>query len=226
MLNIGLITARGGSKGIPRKNIVLLNNRPLISWTIDEALNSESIDLVFVSTDDAEISAVSKLSGANVIDRPPSLAKDTSRSEDAILHAIDSLKNIQLFPDVITLLQPTSPLRKAYHIDEAVREYRNKGAQLVVSVCEPVHSPIKSYVKTDTGELKGLYTDDAPYQPRQYLPTVYQPNGALYVINTESFLQNKGFPRSGVYPYLMRAEESIDIDSYADLLEIEKVLRN
>lgn len=224
-MKVALITARGGSKGLPRKNVLPLNGKPLISWTIDAALESQNIDFVYVSTDDDEIRNVSKASGAKCIDRPKELATDTASSEEVVVHAIKYFKSIDLPVKVIILLQPTSPLRTASNIDDALEIFNRRDAEFVLSVFQPAHTPVKAYIANEQGELKGLYNEDAPYMRRQDLPTAYQPNGAIYIFNSESFMINQRFPRTKVFPYVMSEQDSIDVDTLDDLIEIEKILR-
>lgn len=224
-MKVALITARGGSKGLPRKNILPLNGKPLINWTIDAALQSKNIDSVYVSTDDVEIKKVSVENGAHCIDRPQELATDTTSSEEVVLHAIEYFKKINLPVDQIILLQPTSPLRTSKNIDDALEVFKCKSAQFVLSVYKPSQTPVKAYIANEYGELKGLYSDEAPYMRRQDLPTAFQPNGAIYIFNCEPFSRNKGFPRTRVFPYVMTEQDSIDVDTLDDLKKIEKNIK-
>ncbi len=222
---VALITARGGSKGLPRKNILPLNGLPLISWTINAALESNCIETVYVSTDDAEIKLVSEKNGATCIDRPAELASDTSSSEDVVLHAIEYFNNLNISVKTIILLQPTSPMRTSQHIDEAFRVFTIQQANLVLSVFEPSHTPIKAYLLNESGELNGLYSDSAPYSRRQDLPSAYQPNGAIYIFDSKTFIEKKHFPRTKVFPYFMDEKYSGDVDTLNDLLNIEKLIK-
>jgi CMP-N-acetylneuraminic acid synthetase len=224
-LNVALITARGGSKGLPRKNILPINGAPLISWTIDASLKANSINRVFVSTDDAEIAQISLKFGAEVIDRPEAISGDFSTSEDAVLHAINSLKGIGVNVRKICLLQPTSPLRKSSHIDKAFDVLSNKKCKGVVSVFESRYNAAKAYKISKDGTISGLLFSDAPYTPRQQLPNAYFPNGAIYLFTAESFLENNTLPRNNVYPLLMQEDESVDIDSLQDLKQAELLMK-
>ncbi|AXY02661.1 acylneuraminate cytidylyltransferase family protein [Vibrio alfacsensis] len=221
---VALILARGGSKGLPRKNILPLNGKPVISWTIEAALQCPQVGRVFVSTDDSEIATTSISLGAEIIDRPPALALDTSSSIDALSHAIDWLELNNIQSEYLVLLQPTSPLRNAVHLQESLHLYTVKNADLVISVFEPSHTPIKSYIEREDGSLAGLYSDDAPYTRRQDLPRAFQPNGAIYAFSKNAFKLNNRFPQSNVYPYLMSECDSLDIDTLDDLLAVEKVM--
>jgi CMP-N,N'-diacetyllegionaminic acid synthase len=224
-MKIALITARGGSKGLLRKNVLPLNGNPLISWTIQAALQSHCIEKVYVSTDDAEISSVSKLYGAEVIDRPSEFAADSSSSEVVIEHAIMYLEEQGYDIEIIVLLQPTSPLRTSQHIGDAFELYKQTNANIVISVFEPEHTPIKAYVEQADGSMRGIYSDDAPYKRRQDLPRSFQPNGAIYMFDVQSFKKLNRMPRDKVYPFVMRTNESTDIDTFEDLERVEKYLK-
>ncbi|WP_299016317.1 acylneuraminate cytidylyltransferase family protein [uncultured Photobacterium sp.] len=222
---VAIITARGGSKGLPRKNILPLKGTPLIGWTINAALESNCVDLVYVTTDDEEIASVSKQCGASVIPRPAELAQDTMSSEPVIQHAIEWLASQDIHPDSFALLQPTSPLRTSKHIDEAFHFFQESNAQCVISVFEPSHTPIKAYVETQNGTITGLYGADAPYTRRQDLPRAFQPNGALYIFDRESFMCEAQIPRENVFPYIMSESDSADIDTQEDLNRVEQLLK-
>jgi CMP-N-acetylneuraminic acid synthetase len=224
-MKIALITARGGSKGLPRKNILPLNGIPLIGWTIKAALDVTQIDRVFVSTEDSEIAKVSQELGAEVIPRPLELASDTASSEVVIEHAIEYLTKESISFDTFILLQPTSPLRTADHINSAITIYDDKNANVVLSVFEPSHTPIKAYIETGKGEITGLFSPEAPYSRRQDLPKAFQPNGAIYVFNVNKFLEEKKFPKERVFPFVMTEQESADIDTQEDLHNVEKSIK-
>lgn len=223
---VALITARGGSKGLLRKNVLPLHGIPLIGWTIKAAQGCSYISKVFVSTDDYEIAKISEDLGALVINRPEELATDTASSIDVILHAISWLeqKEVQKYEGMI-LLQPTSPLRTSHHIKEAIELYEKTAAKFVISVFEPTHTPIKSYLENDDSTISGLYSNEAPYQRRQDLPRAYQPNGAIYAFSIDEFKLNNHFPRNKVFPYVMSEVESADIDTLEDLRKVEEQLK-
>jgi CMP-N-acetylneuraminic acid synthetase len=223
-MRIALITARGGSKGLPRKNILPLNGLPLIAWTIKAALESGNIDYVYVSTEDDEIKGVSIELGAKIILRPVELAQDDSGSEPVIAHALEFLKVNGIETTEVFLLQPTSPMRTSQHIDEAYNLYIKKAADCVISVFEPEHSPAKAYKLNRDGTIEGLLFAGAPYSRRQDLPKSFQPNGAIYVFSSAAFMSKKLIPRTKVYPYVMNKESSIDIDTMEDLTKAELYL--
>ncbi|MCG9612070.1 acylneuraminate cytidylyltransferase family protein [Vibrio sp. Vb2133] len=225
MSNCALITARGGSKGLPRKNVLPLKGKPVIAWTIEAALECSQIDRVFVTTDDQEIADVSRQFGAEVLNRPSHLATDEATSEAVISHAIAELERTENITTIV-LLQPTSPLRSSLHISDALSLYYEKGATCTISVFEPGHCPAKAYQLNENGTISGLYGAAAPYTRRQDLPTTYQPNGAIYIFSVDSFKQFDQIPREGVYPYEMSEKQSADIDRLEDLLNIERIMED
>lgn len=222
---IALITARGGSKGLPRKNVLPINGKPLIGWTIEAALNCEQVERVFVSTDDDEIADISESFKADIIQRPDILASDTASSIDVVSHAITWFEEKGIDCDSIVLLQPTSPLRTAVHLDEALTLYMSKSANFVISVFEPSHTPVKSYIAREDGTIEGLWSNDAPYMRRQDLPRAFQPNGAIYAFSKNEFKLNNQFPRNKVYPYIMSEADSADIDTINDLYLVEERMK-
>ena len=215
-MRIGLITARGGSKGLPRKNILPLLGEPLIAWTIRAASGAKSIDAVFVSTEDAEIAAISAQYGALVIPRPAELSQDDTGSEPVIAHALEYLAMQGQIVAEVFLLQPTSPLRGAHHIDAAFDVFTREKAACVISVYEPRHSPAKAYKVNADRTISGLVSDSAPYARRQDLPRAVQPNGAIYLFRAASFMEHRQIPRAAVLPFLMTPTESVDIDTPED----------
>jgi len=221
---IAIIPARGGSKGIPRKNIKKLGSKPLIAYTIEEALKSKCLDHVFVSTEDPEIANISKEYGAQVIDRPASLAKDTSKTVDAVLHAIEYLEREGIHPHTVVLLQPTSPLRNIEDIDAAVNLFLDNECDSVISVCEPDHSPFWCFTMSGM-YLKPILDKKFDDTRRQDLPRVVTPNGAIYISSPETIRRYKGFYGDWIIPYCMPPERSIDIDKPLDFT-IAEVLIN
>lgn len=221
---LAIIPARGGSKGLPRKNILPLLGKPLIAWTIEAALASNVIDHVFVSTDDDEISAISKTFGAQVLRRPAELATDTASSDALITHAIREVDIIGLCFTHVCLLQPTSPLRTYEHIHAAVTILENENSGCVISVFKPKYSIAKAYQLLSDGTLVGLFSLDAPYTARQKLPEAFFPNGAIYLFSRNDFLIKNQIPRDSITPYVMQEADSIDIDDQKDLEIAQKIL--
>ncbi|PRC91484.1 cytidylyltransferase domain-containing protein [Solimicrobium silvestre] len=212
MKTLALILARGGSKGIPRKNIRLLAGKPLIAWSIQAALNCPQIDSVVVSTDDEEIAQISRTWGAQVpFMRPAELALDSSPSMDAILHALDQLP----WFDTILVLQPTSPLRTTADIIACLNFAFTQQANAVVSVCEPANSPYWMYkLGADCRLSKLMDTNDI--SRRQDLPDVYALNGALYFAQTSWLRRTQSFLTHETVGFVMPADKSIDIDTPLD----------
>jgi CMP-N,N'-diacetyllegionaminic acid synthase len=209
---LGLVPARGGSKGIPRKNIRLLGGKPLIAWTLDEAKKSKYIDRLVCSTDDDEIAGVARQFGADVpFMRPPELATDTARGIDVVLHALRKLPKF----DVVVLLQPTSPLRTAEDIDGAIETWA-EAKQTVVGVAEVSKSPYWMYGLSDTGTLQQLLPKPANAANRQDLPKAFALNGAVYVASRDELKDQESFLTATTRGYVMAAERSIDLDTKED----------
>ena len=215
---LGLIPARGASKRLPKKNLRQINGKPLIYWSIVEAQESEYVDSVVVSTEDIEIKQYSYNQGIDcVIDRPPSLAQDESRSIDVILHAVDVLAKQGKKYEYVMLLQPTSPLRTSKHIDDALKLMSAKKATVVVSVCETEHpASWMGYLSKDLMMdefLDSLKTDLANGSDRES----YQINGAIYLLKISALIKQKiPFPTPGAFAYIMKRADSVDIDTQLD----------
>ncbi|MDY0123318.1 acylneuraminate cytidylyltransferase family protein [Sulfurimonas sp.] len=210
---LAIIPARGGSKRVPRKNVLDLCGKPLIAWSIEAGLKSKYIDKVVVTSDDEEILDISKLYGAKSIKRPGELASDTATTFDAIKHAIDNVEKY----DYIILLQPTSPLRNEKHIDEAIELLESKKADAVIGVCEMDHSPLWSNVLPEDGSMSDFLRDEIKNKRSQDLDKYYRLNGAIYICKTEKFLENKGFfLKKNIFAYVMDRKSSVDIDEEID----------
>lgn len=219
---LAIITARGGSKGLPRKNVLPLAGRPLIGWSIAAALASDAVGRVVVSTDDPEIAAVARACGAEVpFLRPAELASDTASSLDVLRHALTEC----LGPDHFVLLQPTSPLRVAADIDAAWQKMQATGAASCVSVCETSESPWLMYLKSDDGQLSRLLAEPANGLRRQDLPTAYRLNGAIYLARRDWFLGTGRLIDADTLAYVMPPERSVDIDTRADFDAVEGLMR-
>ncbi|MDP6403472.1 MAG: acylneuraminate cytidylyltransferase family protein [SAR202 cluster bacterium] len=229
---IGLITARGGSKSVPRKNLAELGGKPVIAWTIETALQSSSVDSVIVSTDDDEIAEVSREWGAEVpFMRPAELSLDDTPHMAVMLHAIHWLeRHRDLRPDYIMLLQPTSPLRTSADIDAAVRVARENSAVSVVSVCETHHHPYLIKRLAEDGTLFD-FIEGAP-QPgsmsirRQAMEPAYVVNGSIYLNARTMLLEERTFLSQATLPYFMPNERSLQIDEPWDLHLAELILRD
>lgn len=222
---LAIVPARGGSKGIPSKNIVKLDNIPLIAYSIQAALQSQKISRVVISTDSNEIAAVASKFGAEIVRRPAELAQDHSPIVDVIVHCLDVLELKENYhPDTIVLLQPTSPLRTHHHIDAVFRLFEERTCDAVISVCEPDHHPLKSFKLGENGFLTGLVNNKLCFTPRQMLPKALVPNGAIYLIKATIFKKLKTLLPPKALPYIMSKTESIDIDNIDDLDYISSLL--
>ena len=221
MSTLALIPARGGSKGLHRKNVLPAGGKPLIAWTIEAALASACVDRVVLSSDDDEIMAVAQAYGCEVLfRRPPDLSGDSASSLAVVSHALAELPAF----DHVMLLQPTSPLRLASDIDAAFELMRSQGAQACVSVCPVEESPYWMY-QIDAGhKLQPLLPQLVLATRRQDLPPVYMLNGAIYVASTAYFHQHQGFLGPACAAYVMSRSRSIDIDTADDLAAFELLL--
>jgi CMP-N-acetylneuraminic acid synthetase len=219
---VGIIPARGGSKGLPRKNVRLMCGKPMIAYTIEAALASGRLTRTIVTTEDREIRRVAGDYGAEVIDRPPELASDSATSLDVVRHAIDRLETGGRPPDVVVLLQPTSPLRNAADISAALEISLGSRAP-VISVTEAVHSPCWSFVICD-GRLSPLLGEQYLSLRRQDLPRAYMPNGAVYVAESGYIKDGNGFLGPATIPYVMPGERSVDVDTEMDFLLCELLM--
>ena len=237
---LAIITGRGGSKGVPRKNIKLLCGKPLIFYTIEEAKKSKMLTRSIVSTDDKEIADVARRFGAEVpFMRPKELADDLTTDVEYLQHAVDWLKDNEGYkPDIILCLPPTSPLRRAEHIDEGVRMLINAGDGLdsVRPITESPKHPykmwtingnqIEPFAKTISHGL------GEPWNlPRQKLPKVYVHTGAMDIFWRRTLEEKKSTSGSNVGYFIMTPEDSVNIDSYidfklAEILMAERMRQN
>lgn len=224
---LSIIPARGGSKGVPRKNIKDLNGKPLISYTIEAANKSKYIDRVVVSTDDLEIAEVSKKFGAEIpILRPTNLAGDLSPTVECVIHMLNYLKEEEEYvPTHIMLLQCTSPLRNHNHIDEAIEKFKDSREKALISVCESEVNPYWTNI-FEGNKLKPFIKDGYSITRRQDLPEVYRVNGAIYLIEIETFLEKKTFQPESLTGYIMDSYSSVDIDTELDFRIAEVIMRD
>ncbi len=214
---LGLIPARSGSKGIPRKNIAELAGRPLLAYTCEAALNCGRLSRVVLSTDDEEIAQVGRDLGVEVpFLRPPELALDNTPSFAVADHAVDFLIKTDWKPDVLVLLQPTSPLREPRHIEEALLLMERSNADTVVSVVEVPH-PFSPYsvMRLEDAWLQDFWPEPTTFDRynRQNVPVLFARNGpAILATRVEGMLNRQSLYGSKVAAYVMREEESVDID--------------
>lgn len=220
-----IIPARGGSKGLPGKNVRNLAGKPLIAHTISASLGCDRISRSFVSTDDPEIKKVSIEWGAEVIDRPAEFATDLSRTHDALRHALLEFEKDGGLPEYFVLLQPTSPLRTSKDIQSCLDNLIGSGAKSAISVYKVDHNPYKDYIVKDD-LLEPLFDEQSLEMRRQALPDVYRPNGAMYVMKSREFLDKGVFFSRPCMPFVMDLEISIDIDSLLDFSQAELILQS
>jgi N-acylneuraminate cytidylyltransferase len=219
---LGIIPARGGSKGIPRKNIVDVNGKPLIAYTICEAKKSKYISRLILSSDDKEIISVANSWGCEApFVRPKEIAQDDTPGIDLVLHAI---RNLEEKFDYIVLLQPTSPLRIGEDIDGCIDKCIQEKVDSCVSVCLVDKSPYWMYELDDKCHIKPLIPADKMGSTRQSLPPVYVLNGAVYVARCDWLLQQKSFIGKNTCAYVMPKQRSLDIDTENDLFVFKSVL--
>ncbi|MBH11258.1 MAG: hypothetical protein CMG74_13080 [Candidatus Marinimicrobia bacterium] len=216
-----IIPARGGSKSIYKKNITALGDKPLIYYTIQAALGSKTINKVVVSTDDHEIAEIAKKLNVDILKRPKYLSTDNAKMLPVIQHAIKKIK-LDNFSEKLIILQPTSPLRRSIHIDQALPLLNGRWSS-VVSVCEAEHTPYKMY-KRDKNKLIDFVSKKYRGENKQSLPTVYRENGAIYICWIKNIIEGK-FRGSNIRPYLMSQINSIDIDSNFDLTLCEHIIK-
>jgi len=225
---LGLIPARGGSKGIPHKNIVPLAGKPLIAYTIEAALQSNILDRVIVSTDDEQIASIARDYGADVpFLRPTQFSGDTAPALAVMQHAITTLEQQDNWiADVVVYLQPTSPLRQAQHISESFTLYKTKQAKTVVSVSEVPHhhNPYSVLTVTDHKVTPFIEQDHAILR-RQDKPKVYARNGpAVLILSKDRIMTEKALYGEDTYAYEMDHVSSVDIDTPFDLKFAEWLL--
>ena len=217
-----VIPARGGSKRLPRKNIIPLCGKPIIGWTIEAAQFSKYVDAIIVSTDDIEIREYAKTTGVDTIFRPAQLATDTATSFDVIEHVLESTKEKY---DFTILLQPTSPLRNSTHIDEACELLIERKANSIISVSEPDHSPLWSNRLPEDGDMVNFLDPAIRNTRSQDLPVFYRINGAIYICQTTALLNEGSFYQSeSMFAYVMDEQYSIDIDTKRDWMLCELIM--
>jgi N-acylneuraminate cytidylyltransferase/CMP-N,N'-diacetyllegionaminic acid synthase len=214
---LALIPARAGSKGLPGKNIRPMQGKPLIAWSIEQALKSKYIDKIMVSTDSPAIAAVARKYGADVpFLRPKKLASDTAKSVDVVLDAMRRLEKDGKTFDLIMLLQPTSPLRNHDDIDGSIKWLFARSAEAVVSVCEAEHSPLWCNTLPKNYLMKNFIKPEFANRSRTELAIFYRLNGAVYLSDWKCFLRKKNFIGDKTAAFIMPKERSVDIDTKND----------
>ncbi len=224
---LGIIPARGGSKGLKKKNIRLLNGKPLLVWTIEAALKSSSLTRLIVSTEDEEIAKLSLKYGTEVYRRPERLARDNTPSMDAIMYTLEVLKSENYIPDMVSLLQCTCPLRDSTHIDEAAGLFLENFDKVdsLVSIT-PMEHPIQWVRRVNnSGFLENINTYDMKKEhQRQSFEKLFRLNGAIYIIKTEKLYEHGYFQTDKTIPYVMDNIYSVDIDSEEDIFTASALL--
>ncbi len=225
MTALAVIPARGGSKGIPRKNLLPVGGRPLMTWTIEQALGAGDDVIVAVSTEDAEIAEVARAHGARVIDRPAELAVDTAPTEPTILHAMDVVEAEGVTLDAVLLLQATSPVRKPDTIRRALEQFRRSGADSLVGVVP--ESPFFWHLPEREGEsARADY--DVNARPRRQELTAHQmhyfENGSLYVTAPHIYRSSGNRIGGRVDLFILDEMEGVDIDTLTDVAAAESML--
>ena len=223
---LAIIPARGGSKGLPRKNIINLAGKPLIAWTIEASLNSKHITKTVVSSDDKEILDLAKQFGVDALRRPKNLATDCSTSEAVVECVIEHLESIGEVFDIVVLLQPTSPLRDSIDIDKAFEVMIEGGATAIISVYECDNKILKTFLINDNGFINSISKPKFSFMRRQDLPETYMANGAIYIINIKSFKETLSFMTDKTMSYVMQEKMSRDIDGHMDLKYCAVILNN
>ncbi|MBW9155776.1 acylneuraminate cytidylyltransferase family protein [Clostridium sp. FP2] len=222
---LAIIPARGGSKGIPNKNVMAICGKPLIAYTIEAGKKSKYIDEIIVSTDSDVIKVIAQQYGAVVpFLRPEELSSDSAKSIDVVIHAIDFYKNNNIDFDYVILLQPTSPLRTFEHLDKAIEKIIESNRTSLVSVCEAEENPILMR-NIENDKLKEVISFEGTNLRRQDLPTFYIFNGALYINSTDMLVDEKKFVNEDTIPYVMDKESSVDIDTMLDARLVELIIK-
>lgn len=218
---LAIIPARGGSKGIPNKNIIDIDGNPLIKYTIDAALKSKMLTHCVVSTDSDVISDVAKSCGAMVpFRRPDSLSDDKALSLPVIQHAVNFMESDQGFLyDAIVMLQPTTPLRQTKDIDNAIKMLFDTNADSVISVVDVEgYHPLRMKRVVDGRLINYIDQGHEDMRPRQKLPPVYIRNGAIYATRRNIMMKKNSFSGVDSRAYIMPSDRSVNIDTYEDLL--------
>ena len=225
---LGIIPARGGSKGIPKKNIKPLLGKPLIAWTIEQAQKSKYISRVFVSTEDKEIATIAEQCGEKIpFLRPEEFAKDNSPTSDAIIHTLDTFEKMGEYYDIIIILEPTSPLRKRDDIDKAIETYLQKSSlsESLVSVGEvQLENPyVMKIIEND--HVTPFLENKQNFYQRQQLPTIYFPYGVIYLSTVKAFRECGTFYQKTTIPYKIERWQNYEIDDIYDFYCVETILK-
>ena len=224
---IGIIPARGGSKGVPRKNIRMLAGKPLLAYTAEAALAAHRLDHVILSTDDEEIAAVGRSLGLDVpFLRPPELAQDSTPTLPVLRHAIAWLESHDRRYDAVCLLQPSSPFRASGMIDGCIELLEGSGTDSVVTVLAvpAAHNPHWVYLADEGGRLRLSTGESAPVPRRQDLPTAWHREGSVYLTRRDVLMEQNSLYGSNLIGYALTGSRSVNIDSPEDWARAEEIL--
>lgn len=225
MNNLAIIPARSGSKEVKDKNIRQINGKPLLAYTIENALQSKYIDEVMVSTDSYIYSDIAKSYGAKVpFLRSEVNSSDVAKTIDTIIEVLNEYEKLKIIFDNVIILQPTSPLRTSKNIDSAFKLFYEKRADSIVSVCKCEHSPIWSNILPEDGNLYEFISDEKILR-RQELENYYRLNGAIYISKIDILKKERSFYGKKSYAYVMEQFESVDIDTELDFLYTEFLIK-
>lgn len=224
MKNLAIIPARSGSKGVPDKNIRLINGKPLLAYTIETAIKCKMFDEVFVSTDSKKYAEIANKFGANVpFFRSSETSSDNADSWSVVRETLEKYRELNKSFTTIALLQPTSPLREPVDIVNGYELYKKKEANSIVSVCEVEYSPLLCNLLGEDLSMKNFLQKDVYLKPRQKLPVYYRINGALYIVKVKDTTNIFDLYDEKCYAYIMSREKSIDIDTELDFCIAEKI---
>lgn len=225
---LGLIPARGGSKGIPKKNLFPIMAKPLLQYTFEAAKESGVLDHIMISTEDDEILHFAQLHGIDTrYRRPRSLGTDSANTADVVLDVLDWLEQVGEYPDILVLLQPTSPLRSADDINRAVQEFIDSGSDSMVSVHKMVEHPYKSMYRNEQGEWNYLAKpSEKTYRRQDYDDNYFTINGAFYLIKPDWFREQRAFVvENETKLFEMSPIAGMDVDELVDVFKVEAYLK-
>lgn len=219
---LAVIPARGGSKGIPRKNLQLLGGIPLVEWAIRVATRASGVTRIVVSTEDVEIAAVSRRAGAEVLPRPDAFAQDDTPSLTVLQHSIDEMKKQGFLPDAVVLLEPTSPFRTATHVNACIENALLDGVRTCITVVQLERNPYNIFSVSGEQTERFIRVPDGSFSRRQEFPHLKRLNGCIYAMRPENIRDGR-LVQEPLRVVEMRDEESINIDTPLDL-EIARLL--
>ena len=219
---VAIIPARGGSRGVPRKNLQAVGGRSLLERSVECALAADAVDSVWVSTDDAEIATLARRCGAEVIMRPEALASATASSESALQHALEALAERAVHPRLLVMLQCTAPFTTAADVDGAIAKLETEDADS----CFTAVADHQFLWRQDNGHAVGINHDGRTRVRRQEMPPQFRENGGVYVVRTEAFVREQTRFCGRTVLCVTDAERSIEIDSPADLIQADALAQH